>query len=99
MPLAIQCKSVERLSGASANRQVTLPAKLRLVLATLLGGIDPQAVTSVFLITVSVAIFGCTLALTLSIWGSKPYEVLIATYAFFAIWLLAVPVVELLGWL
>jgi ABC-type transport system involved in multi-copper enzyme maturation permease subunit len=70
-----------------------------LALATLLGGIDPEAVTGVFLISTSVAIFGCTLAFTLSIWGTKPYEVLLATYAFFAVWMLAVPVVRFFGWL
>ncbi len=68
-----------------------------LAIATLLGGIDPQALAGVFLITVSVAIFGCTLAFTLSIWGSRPYEVLLSTYAFFAVWMLAVPVVHLLN--
>jgi ABC-type transport system involved in multi-copper enzyme maturation permease subunit len=67
-----------------------------LAIATLLGGIDPQALAGLFLITVGVAIFGCTLAFTFSIWGSKPYEVLLTTYAFFAVWQLAVPVGHLL---
>jgi len=70
-----------------------------LALATLLGGIDPRDLTGVFLITASAAVIGCTLALTFSIWGATPYEVLLATYAFFAVWMLAVPVVELLCWL
>ena len=72
----------------------TLPV---LAIGSLLGGIDPQALTGVFLITISVAIFGCTLAFTFSIWGSKPYEVLLATYAFFAVWMLAVPVLDVLS--
>ena len=37
----------------------TLPI---LAISSLLGGIDPEALTGVFLITISAAIFGCTLA-------------------------------------
>jgi ABC-type transport system involved in multi-copper enzyme maturation permease subunit len=69
----------------------TLPV---LAIAGLLGGIDLQALTGVFLITISAAIFGCTLAFTFSIWGTKPYEVLLATYAFFAVWMLTLPVAQ-----
>ncbi len=72
----------------------TLPV---LAIASLLGGIDPQDLMGVFLITIGAAIFGCTLAFTFSIWGSKPYEVLLATYAFFAVWMLAVPGAEVLS--
>ena len=43
------------------------------------------------------AIFGCTLALTFSVWASKPYEVLLATYAVLAVWMLALPVWDFLG--
>jgi ABC-type transport system involved in multi-copper enzyme maturation permease subunit len=70
-----------------------------LALAALLGGIDPRDLTGVFLITAGAAVFGCTLALVFSIWGSKPYEVLLATYGFFAVWLLAVPVLDRLFWI
>ena len=69
-----------------------------LALATLLGGIDPRDVTGVFLITASAAVFGCTLSLTFSIWGSKPYEVLLATYAVFAVGMLAVPAAKRVFW-
>ncbi len=70
-----------------------------LALSSLLGGIDPMALTGVFLIAMSVAVLGCTLALVLSIWGTKPYEVLLAVYAFDAIWLLSFPTAELFTWL
>jgi ABC-type transport system involved in multi-copper enzyme maturation permease subunit len=69
-----------------------------LALATLLGGVDPLHLTSVFLVTVGAAVFGCTLAMTFSIWGSKPYEVLLATYAFFAVWMLAIPALDRIQW-
>ena len=74
----------------------TLPV---LALGGLLGGIDPLALAGSFLIALGVAILGCTLALTLSIWGSKPYEILLATCAVWVIWLLAVPVWDFFTWL
>src|SRR5207302_812028 len=46
--------------------------------ATLLGGIDPQAAVGATLVTLGVAVLGCTLALTLSVWGRKTHEVLLA---------------------
>lgn len=68
-----------------------------LALGTLLGGIDPVALTGAFAVTVSMAILGCTLAFTLSIWGTKPHEVLLATFAVFTVWLLAAPIWEFLS--
>ena len=68
-----------------------------LALSTLLGGVDPLALGGAFLITVSLAVCGCTLALAFSVWASKPYEVLLATYAVFGVWMLAVPVWDFLA--
>jgi ABC-type transport system involved in multi-copper enzyme maturation permease subunit len=68
-----------------------------LALSALLGGVDPLALAGAFLITMGLAIFGCTLALTFSVWASKPYEVLLATYAVFGVWMLAVPAWDFLG--
>jgi ABC-type transport system involved in multi-copper enzyme maturation permease subunit len=62
-----------------------------LVLATLLGGIEPEAVAGSFIVTLAVALVSCTLALTLSVWMDKPHEVLMATYGVEAVWLLALP--------
>jgi ABC-type transport system involved in multi-copper enzyme maturation permease subunit len=62
-----------------------------MALLTLLGGIDPLALTGAFLITVGVATLGCALALTFSVWGTKTHEVLLATYAVWVFWLLADP--------
>jgi ABC-type transport system involved in multi-copper enzyme maturation permease subunit len=66
----------------------TLPV---MALGTLMGGIDPVALTGAFLIACGVAVLGCALALTLSVWGKKTQEVLMATYAFWVVWLLASP--------
>src|SRR3954452_18814269 len=40
-------------------------------LATFLGGIDPSMVLGGSLVCLACAVFGCTLALTLSVWGRK----------------------------
>src|SRR5262249_28570934 len=60
-------------------------------LATLLGGVDPAMPTGALLVCLACAVFGCTLALTLSVWGRKTHEVLLATYAFGILYLLAAP--------
>jgi ABC-type transport system involved in multi-copper enzyme maturation permease subunit len=62
-----------------------------LALATLLGGIDPVAVFGSFQVTFGVAVVGCALALVLSVWGKKPYEVLLVTYLMWAMQLLVLP--------
>jgi ABC-type transport system involved in multi-copper enzyme maturation permease subunit len=71
-----------------------LPA---LALSVLLGGVDPLALAGIFVVTVSLAVFGCTLALAFSVWATKSYEVLMATYGVFGIWLLAIPIWDFLG--
>src|SRR5436309_2296989 len=62
-----------------------------LALATLLGGVDPAMPTGAILVCMACGVFGCTLALTLSVWGRKTHEVLLATYAFGILYLLAAP--------
>jgi ABC-type transport system involved in multi-copper enzyme maturation permease subunit len=63
-----------------------------LFLGVLLGGIDPEALLGAFLVTLGVAVFGCALALTLSVWGTKTHEVLLAVYGIWVVVLLAYPV-------
>jgi ABC-type transport system involved in multi-copper enzyme maturation permease subunit len=58
-----------------------------LAFGTLLGGIDPASMFGLLLVTLGAAVLGCTLALTLSIWGTTLTEVVLATYA---IWLVVV---------
>lgn len=60
-----------------------------LSLATLLGGVDPTMPTGAVLVSLTCGVFGCTLSLTLSVWGRKTHEVLLATYAFGILWLLS----------
>src|SRR6516225_841428 len=61
-------------------------------LMTLLGGVDPAMPTGAILVCLACAVFGCTLALALSVWGRKTHEVLLATYAFGILYLLAAPI-------
>ena len=60
-------------------------------LASLLGGIDPAALLGSTFVTLGVAIFACSIALTLSVWGRKTQDVLTATYVVLLLWLLAYP--------
>ena len=70
-----------------------------LALATLLGGVDPAMPAGAILVCLACAVFGCTLALTLSVWGRKTHEVLLATYAFGIFWLLSAPIWAGLVWM
>jgi ABC-type transport system involved in multi-copper enzyme maturation permease subunit len=65
-------------------------------IATLFGGIDPAGVVGTLLVVLSCAVFGCSLALTLSVWGQKTHEVLLATYVFGILYLLSAPIVAAL---
>src|SRR6516165_565962 len=71
-----------------------------LFLGILLGGIDPQALLGAYLVTFGVAVLGCTLALTLSIWCAKSYEVLLTVSLIVILAMLAGPIGSLatLSW-
>ncbi len=66
-------------------------------ICTLMGGIDPEALAGAFLVMLAVAVLGCSLALTLSVWGTKTYEVLVATYLAWILLMLAYPLWNLSG--
>jgi ABC-type transport system involved in multi-copper enzyme maturation permease subunit len=61
-------------------------------ISSLLGGIDPIALTLAFAIIVAMALLGCTIALTLSVWASKTHEVILSTYAVWILSLLLWPI-------
>jgi ABC-type transport system involved in multi-copper enzyme maturation permease subunit len=61
-------------------------------MAALLGGIDPQALFSLFAVSVVVAVLGCSLALALSVRATKTYDVLVAVLALWILWLLSMPI-------
>lgn len=90
--LATDLAATEIVLGKLAARLVPLVGAVLcgvpfLALAALLGGIDPASVVGLHLVTLGSAVLGCTLALTLSVWGTTLTEVVLATYA---IWLVAI---------
>lgn len=63
-----------------------------LAITTLFSGIRPVELLGAVFVLLSCAIFGCSMALTLSIWGKKTHEVLMATYVFGILYVLAAPI-------
>jgi ABC-type transport system involved in multi-copper enzyme maturation permease subunit len=61
-------------------------------LVTLLGGVDFGAIVGLFVVSVSLAVVGCTLSLTISVWAAKTHDVLMAAYMIMGLWLLALPI-------
>jgi ABC-type transport system involved in multi-copper enzyme maturation permease subunit len=60
-------------------------------LAALLGGIDYAALAGALVVSLALALLGCVLALTLSVWVPKTHEVLLAVYMAEGAWMLAAP--------
>lgn len=63
-------------------------------LTSLLGGIDPLALFGSFMTSIAAAALGCSLGVTLSVWGRKTHEVLMTTYLILVLWLIS-PVILL----
>lgn len=65
-------------------------------------GVDPKAVLGLFVVSVGVAVLGCSLAMVFSIWVGKTHQALLLTYAVWGVCLLVRPISELLatvpGW-
>ena len=105
--LMTDLSNVEIVLGKLAARLVpvltlvgcTLPM---MEVLTLIGGIDPAALWGAFIVSVGVAVLGCSLALIFSLWVGKTHEALLATYAVWCLWLLAGPMIGLvsstIGW-
>ena len=62
-----------------------------LALTTLLGGVDPMKVGGAILIVGGLAVLGCSVALLLSVWASRPHEVISVVYGVWAVWVFAWP--------
>ncbi|MFI5457061.1 MAG: hypothetical protein ACHRXM_16570 [Isosphaerales bacterium] len=95
--LVTDLSSAEIVLGKLAARMVPVLGMLLCILpipalGTLLGGIDPQVVAGAMLVTLGVAVTGCAAALAVSTWGTKTHEVLLTTYAAWALWLLGLPI-------
>ena len=86
-------KLAARLTPVLALVAATVPV---LALAGLLGGVVIEAIVTLTLITLVLAVFGCTLALAFSVRASKTHEVLMAVYGIEAVWVLGALVWSLL---
>jgi ABC-type transport system involved in multi-copper enzyme maturation permease subunit len=69
-----------------------------MAICSLLGGIDPIALTLAFAIIVTVAILGCSIAMAISVWARKSHEVILATYTVFILCILFWPIWYVLRW-
>jgi ABC-type transport system involved in multi-copper enzyme maturation permease subunit len=92
--LATDLSNAEIVLGKLGVRLVPVIGLIACVLPVaalggLLGGIDPLALLGSFLTTIACAVLGCSLAMTLSVWGRKTHEVLMATYLILILWLIA----------
>ena len=67
-----------------------------LALAGLLGGIIIEAIVTLTLITVTLAVLGCALAMAISVRATKTHEVLMAVYGIEAFWVLGPCIWDLL---
>ncbi len=86
-------KLAARLVPVFALVAATVPV---LALAGLLGGVIIDAILALTLITVALAVFGCALALAVSVRARKTHEVLMTVYAIEAAWVLGPVVWDLL---
>jgi ABC-type transport system involved in multi-copper enzyme maturation permease subunit len=89
-------KLTARLAGVLGYVFCALPV---LALAILLGGVVPEAVLGATCVTVGVAVLGCSLALTLSVWGRRAHEVLLVNYLFWTLTLAPYPTLLLASWI
>jgi ABC-type transport system involved in multi-copper enzyme maturation permease subunit len=87
-------KLAARLLPVVALVAATIPV---LALSGLLGGIIFEAIVSLTLITLVLAIFGCALALAISVRATKTHEVLMAVYGVESLWVLSPLVWEILS--
>ncbi len=63
-----------------------------LAISSLLGGIDPMALVLAFAVLIAVALVGCSMAITLSVWARKSHEVVMVVYTFWMAALLLWPI-------
>lgn len=84
-------KLASRLAPVLGTLVCALPV---IALATLLGGIDPQAVFGLFAVSVAIAVLGCALALAISLWAVKTHEGVMAVLLLWIAWLMSLPIWE-----
>ena len=84
-------KLVARLVPVVGLVACTLPM---MELLMLFGGVAPEALWVAFVVTLGVALLGCSLGLWFSLWLNKTHEALLGTYALWCLWLLGLPLLQ-----
>jgi ABC-type transport system involved in multi-copper enzyme maturation permease subunit len=79
-------KLAARLLPVLALVATTVPV---LAISALLGGVVFEAIISLTLITIALAIMGCALALAVSVRSNRTHEVLVVVYAIESLWILS----------
>jgi ABC-type transport system involved in multi-copper enzyme maturation permease subunit len=87
-------KLAARLVRVLALVATTVPV---LALAGLLGGIIFESILSLLVVTLGLALLGCTLALAISVRATKTHEVLMMVYGILAVWILSPAIWEMLA--
>jgi ABC-type transport system involved in multi-copper enzyme maturation permease subunit len=82
-------KLFSRLAPILALLAYTLPVT---AMAALLGGVDIQALFSLFVVSAAVAVLGCTLAMAVSVEVVKTHEAIMAVLALWTLWLMSLPI-------
>ncbi len=82
-------KLFSRLGPILALLACALPVS---ALAALLGGIDIQALFSLFAVSVAVAVLGCALALLVSVQAARTQDAIMAVLALWTCWLMSLPI-------
>lgn len=95
--LATDLSSAEIVLGKLAARLLPVLATIAaavpvLAITSLFGGVDPAALGGSVAVAVGVAVLGCSLAMSCSLWCRKTHEVLLAMYFVWFGWLLLLPV-------
>ncbi len=93
---ATDLSNAEVVFGKLASRLLPVAGLLlasvpMLSVCLLMGGIDADAMYTGYAVCAALAVFGCALALALSVWGRKTHEVLLAAYLVELLLLLAYP--------
>ncbi len=87
-------KLMARLLPLLAGLACTFPI---VELLTLLGGVEPVAFLSSFIVAMSVAVLGCAVATFFSLWLRKTFDALLMTYMCLGLWLVSRLVLEFLA--
>jgi ABC-type transport system involved in multi-copper enzyme maturation permease subunit len=95
--LVTDLSDAEIILGKLAARLVPILALVActwpvMAISSLLGGIDPLALTLAFAIMIAVALLGCSLALMLSVWARRAHEVVLVVYFVWGVLVLAWPI-------